>query len=156
MFPRKPSYLGYMAPLSLLKPFPLTLFHDPAVPASEYALEALQLGCQQFEVRRVDHTTSAPTESEWRDLADRLVGDDVDALVRRGARYDALGLELDGADLEAVLAVLAEHPELRTAPILDDGKVVMIGNRRERAEAWAVAGHVVDARPGDLEEARAA
>ncbi len=134
-----------MAPLNLVSPNPLTLFHDPNSPESEYALEALQLGSHQFEVRRTDLASSAPTAEELRDLAARLVGDPVDALVRRGATYDRLGLSMDGADLQTTLATLAEHPELLHAPILDDGTDVMIGTRLERAEAWAITGHVEDA-----------
>ncbi len=137
-----------MAPLNLLSPLPpLTLFHNPDSPTSEYALQALQLGCQQFEVRRTDLAGTAPTEPELRDLASRLTGDDVDALVRRGTLYRELGLDLDGADAETVVAVLAKHPELLEAPILDDGTAVMVGRSLERTEAWAVTGHVVDARP---------
>lgn len=140
-----------MAPLTLLSPLPhLTLFHDPDSPSSEWALQALQLGCHQIDVRRVDLAGSRPSESELRDLAQRLTGDDVDQLVRRNARYDALGLDLDGASVEETVAALVEHPELLTAPILDDGTATMIGRPRERSEAWAVTGHVVDARPSRL------
>lgn len=145
-----------MAPLSLHPTYPLTLFHDPASPDSEFALEALQLGSHQFDVRRIDLATSAPDAAELRDLADRLVGDRVDALVRRGARYERLGLALDGASLETVLGTLAKHPELLHAPILDDGTDVMIGHPLDRAEAWAVTGHVVDAAEGSSAVLRAA
>ena len=137
-----------MAPLTLLSPLPsLTLLHNPDSATSEYALQALQLGCQQFDVRRTDLAGSSLSEPELRDLANRLIGDDVDALVRRGSLYAQLGLHLDGADTETVIATLIEHPQLLEAPILDDGTAVMIGRPRERAEAWAVTGHVVDARP---------
>jgi arsenate reductase (glutaredoxin) len=136
-----------MAPLSLLNS-PLTLFHDPGSPDSEFALEALQLGCRQFDVRRIDLATSAPKGAELRDLAERLVGDPVDVLVRRGARYDRLGLSLDGADLDTVLSTLAEHPELVHAPLLDDGTNTMVGHPIERAEVWAITGRVVDATEG--------
>lgn len=145
-----------MAPLSVLPTYPLTLFHDPNSPDSEFAYEALQLGSHQFDVRRIDLSTSAPSAEELRDLAARLVGDSVDALVRRGARYDRLELDLDGADLDTVLSTLAEHPELLHAPILDDGTDVMIGHPLDRAEAWAVAGHVVDAAEGSSAVLRAA
>ena len=60
-----------MAPLTVLDT-PLTLFHDPASPESEFALEALQLGSRQFEVRRIDLPSSRPTTAELRDLAGRL------------------------------------------------------------------------------------
>jgi arsenate reductase len=145
-----------MAPLSVLPTYPLTLFHDPNSSDSEYAYEALQLGSHQFDVRRVNLTTSAPTTEELRDLAARLAGDPVDALVRRGARYDELGLRLDGAQLDDVLATLAAHPDLLHAPILDDGTDVMIGHPLDRAEAWAVTGHVIDAAAGSAPVLRAA
>ncbi|MDO9353686.1 MAG: ArsC/Spx/MgsR family protein [Solirubrobacteraceae bacterium] len=137
-----------MAPLTLLSPPPeLTVFHNPASPASEYAIQALQLGCQRFDVRRVDLAGSRPTEPELRDIVSRLRGDDAAALVRRGRLYAALELDLDGASDETVVATLVEHPALLATPILDDGVATMLGNPIERAEAWAVTGHVVDARP---------
>lgn len=134
-----------MAPQTPTPSHSLTLFYSSATPASEYALEALHLGSCTFDVRRVDFPSHAPTALELRDLASRLVADPVDALVRRGATYDRLGLDLDGADLDTVIATLSEHPELLHAPILDDGTRVMIGSRLERAEAWAITGHAVDA-----------
>ncbi len=137
-----------MAPLTLLSPLPaLTLHHDPDSPSSEYALQALQLGSHQVDVHRNGLAGSALNASELRDLAARLTGDPVDALVRRGSLYNALGLDLDGADSETVVATLVDHPELLAAPILDDGTAAMIGDEHGRAEAWAVTGHVVDARP---------
>lgn len=136
-----------MAPLSVLTtPSELTVFHDPASPASEYALQALQLGCRHVEVRRVDIAATRPSESEIRDIAARLQGDPVDALVRRGCTYRALGLDLDGASTDDVVATLSAHPQLIASPILDDGDATMVGSH-DRAHAWAVTGHVVDARP---------
>ncbi|MBJ7472924.1 MAG: hypothetical protein JHD16_16575 [Solirubrobacteraceae bacterium] len=140
-----------MAPLNLLSTLPqLTLLHDPDSATSEYALQALQLGCHRFDVRRTDLAGTTLTEPELRDVAARLTGDPVDALVRRDSRYRSLGLDLDGADTNTVVATLVEHPELLVAPILDDGTAAMIGRPRERSEAWAVTGHVVDARPERL------
>lgn len=143
----------YMAPLSVVSPPPeLTVFHNPASPASEYAIQALQLGCQHFGVRRVDSPASRPSEAELRDIAARLQGDPVDALVRRGCTYDTLGLDLDGASTDDVVATLSAHPELIAAPILDDGSSTMVGTL-DRAHAWAVTGHVVDARPEPVRRA---
>jgi arsenate reductase len=139
-----------MAPLTLLSHPHLTLLHDPASPTSEYALQALQLGCQQFDVRRPTLEGNHLSAAELRDLAERLEGDPVDALVHRGEQYRQLGLHLEGADAATVVETLVEHPELLETPILDDGTAVMIGNPRERSEAWAVTGHVVDARPARL------
>ncbi|MBO9533095.1 MAG: hypothetical protein J7513_09005 [Solirubrobacteraceae bacterium] len=144
-----------MAPLSIVNS-PLTLLHDPSSPESEFALEALQLGCRQFEVRRIDLDSSRPSTAELRDLAGRLVGDHVDALVRRGARYDRLGLSLDGADVETVLTTLSDHPELLATPLLDDGTDAMIGNPIQRAEVWAITGRVIDAMDHGVSVLRAA
>jgi arsenate reductase len=143
----KRSYVEYMAPLTPTSPTPqLTLLHDPDSATSEYALQALHLGSQQFDVRHVTLSDSLD-EAELTELAERLVGDPVDALVHRGAHYRELGLDLDGADTATVVETLVTHPELLEAPILDDGTAAMIGSPRERSEAWAVCGHVVDARP---------
>lgn len=137
-----------MAPLTVLSPLPpLTLYHDSDSPMSEYALQALQLGSHQIDVRRTALVGNSLNEAELRDLAGRLTGDAVDALVRRNARYRSLGLDLDGADPETIIGTLVDHPELLQAPILDDGTATMIGTSHERADAWAVTGHVVDARP---------
>lgn len=137
-----------MEPLDLLrKPTHLTLLHDPSCPVSTYALEALQLGGHHPEVRRIPMRSEALSRAELRDLAMRLIGDPVDALVRRDARYAALGLRLDGADTETVVDVLSDHPELLQRPILDDGTQTMIGRPPERAEAWAITGHVIDTKP---------
>ncbi len=61
------------------------------------------------------------SEAEVRSLAERLQGDPVDTLIRRDKKYRDLGLEADGLDLDAVVAILVEHPALLQRPILDDG-----------------------------------
>jgi len=81
---------------------------------------------------------------ELRALAQRLVGDPVDALVRRDAKYKQLALALDGADVEDVVGTLVQHPSLLQRPILDDGDAAMIGRPRARAAAWASAGGVAE------------
>lgn len=146
--------MPHMAPLTLLtSPFALTVFHDPRDPSSEYALQALQLGCQRYDVRRTDHRGSRPTPAELRDIAQRLEGDPVDALVRRGKRYRSLGIDMDGASMNAVVDILSSHPDLLATPILDDGHSTMVGTSLERCDAWAVTGRVVDARPASLRRA---
>lgn len=79
---------------------------------------------------------------ELRALAGRLVGDPVDALIRRDKQYERLGLKADGLDSDAVVEILAEHPALLQRPILDDGQAAMIGRPRSRAAGWAAAGRV--------------
>lgn len=146
-----------MPPLNILKEMPkLTLLHDPHCSVSGDTLQALLLGGHHPAVRRISMPSDYLTERELRDLTGRLIGDPVDALVRRGRRYQRLGLELDGADAETVIGVLVEHPELLQRPILDDGTDVMIGRPPARAEAWAITGHVIDAPLGHEALLRAA
>lgn len=123
----------------------LTLLHNPNCSTSVHALEALHLASHEVSVRRYLLVAERLSEDELRDLASRLIGDPVDALVRRDALYKKLELNLDGADLETVVKTLVEQPKLLQRPILDDGAHAMIGRPRSRAAAWAAAGHVVEA-----------
>lgn len=123
----------------------LTLLHNPHCSTSVHALDALEAAGHEVEVRKYLLVKERLSEDELRELAGRLQGDPVDALVRRDATYKKLGLELDGADVDTVVATLVEHPALLQRPILDDGTAAMIGRPRARAAAWAEAGKVVDA-----------
>lgn len=121
----------------------LTLLHNPHCSTSIHALQALEAAGHEVGVRRYLLVAERLDEAELRDLADRLAGDPVDALVRRDNTYKALGLELDGADVDTVVVALAAHPKLLQRPILDDGTQVVIGRPRSRAEAWARSGRAV-------------
>lgn len=122
----------------------LTLLHNPHCSTSVHALDALTGAGHDVDVRRYLLVAERLDEAELRDLASRLVGDPVDALVRRDKRYKDLGLDMDGASTDDVVAVLLEHPALLQRPILDDGERAMIGRPRSRAEEWAREGRVVD------------
>lgn len=121
----------------------LKLLHNPHCSTSVHALEALEAASRDVTVRRYLLVAERLDEAELRDLADRLVGDPVDALVRRDNTYKELGLDLDGAGIDAVVATLAANPKLLQRPILDDGTHVVIGRPRSRAEAWARSGRAV-------------
>lgn len=123
----------------------LTLLHNPNCSTSVHALDALEAAGHEVTIRKYLLVKERLNEAELRDLASRLQGDPVDALVRRDANYKKLGLALDGADLETVVSTLVAHPALLQRPILDDGTAAMIGRPRSRAAAWAAAGKVVDA-----------
>lgn len=123
----------------------LTLLHNPNCSTSVHALDALEGAGHEVQVRKYLLVKERLSEDELRSLAGRLQGDPVDALVRRDANYKKLGLSLDGADLETVVATLLAHPALLQRPILDDGTAAMIGRPRQRAAAWAAAGRVVEA-----------
>lgn len=121
----------------------LTLLHNPHCSTSVHALDALRAAGRDVNVRKYLLVAERLSETELRDLAARLTGDPVDALVRRDSTYKELGLDLDGADAEAVVATLAAHPKLLQRPILDDGTQVVIGRPRSRAAAWARSGRAV-------------
>ena len=123
----------------------LTLLHNPHCSTSVHALDALRDAGREVTVRKYLLVAERLDEGELRALAGRLQGDPVDALIRRDAKYEQLGLDADGLGVEAVVAILAEHPSLLQRPILDDGTAAMIGRPRARAAAWAEAGRVVDA-----------
>ncbi len=123
----------------------LTLLHNPHCSTSVHALEALEGAGHEVSVRRYLLKAERLDEAELRELAGRLQGDPVDALVRRDATYEELGLSLDGAGTDTVVATLVEHPALLQRPILDDGDAAMIGRPRDRAAAWAQVGRVVEA-----------
>jgi arsenate reductase (glutaredoxin) len=120
----------------------LTLMHNPHCPTSVHALDALEAAGHAVAVRKYLLVAERLSEAELRSLAQRLQGDPVDALIRRDAKYKALGLDADGLGIDAVVAILVEHPALLQRPILDDGTAVMIGRPRTRAAAWAQAGRV--------------
>ena len=121
----------------------LTLMHNPHCPTSVHALEALEAAGRDVAVRRYLLVAERLSEAEVRSLAERVVGDPVDALIRRDKKYRDLGLEADGLGVDEVVAILVEHPALLQRPILDDGTDVVIGRPRERQAAWASTGRAV-------------
>jgi arsenate reductase len=121
----------------------LTLLHNPHCPTSVHALDALEEAGHTVTVRKYLLVAERLSEAEVRSLAERLVGDPVDALIRRDKKYKDLGLDADGLGLDEVVAILVEHPALLQRPILDDGTAAMIGRPRSRPADWAAAGRVV-------------
>jgi arsenate reductase len=120
----------------------LTLLHNPNCSTSVHALDALEGAGHEVVVRRYLLVAERLDEAELRSLAERLVGDPVDALIRRDKKYKDLGLDADGWSVDQVVATLVEHPSLLQRPILDDGKAAMIGRPRARAAGWGAAGRV--------------
>ncbi len=121
---------------------PLTLLHNPHCSTSVHALDRLEDAGHAVEVRKYLLAAERLTADELRSLAGRLVGDPVDALIRRDKQYERLGLQADGLAVDEVVAILVEHPALLQRPILDDGEAAMIGRPRSRAAEWAAAGRV--------------
>jgi len=120
----------------------LTLLHNPHCSTSVYAFDALQTAGYGVTVRKYLLVAERLSEDELRSLAERLVGDPPDALIRRDKKYEQLGLSAEGLGVDEVVAILVEHPELLQRPILDDGEVAMIGRPRSRADEWAATGRV--------------
>jgi arsenate reductase len=121
----------------------LTLLHNPHCPTSVHALDVLEAAGHEVTVRKYLLVAERLDEDELRSLAQRLVGDPPDALIRRDKQYATLGLDADGWEIEQVVATLKEHPALLQRPILDDGTAAMIGRPRTRPAEWASAGRVV-------------
>ena len=121
----------------------LTLLHNPNCSTSVHALDALEAAGHDVKVRRYLLVAERLDEAELRSLAERLQGDPVDALIRRDKKYRDLGLDADGLGIDAVVAILLEHPSLLQRPILDDGTNVVIGRPRDRQRAWAATGRAV-------------
>ncbi|MDO9353682.1 MAG: ArsC/Spx/MgsR family protein [Solirubrobacteraceae bacterium] len=123
----------------------LTLLHNPNCSTSVVALEALEAAGHQVTIRKYLLVAERLDQAELTDLASRLQGDPVDALIRRDKKYKDLGLDADGWGIEQVVDTLVAHPSLLQRPILDDGTAAMIGRPRSRGAAWAAAGRVVEA-----------
>lgn len=121
----------------------LTLLHNPHCSTSVLAFDLLTEAGHDFDVRKYLLVAERLSEPELRSLAERLQGDPVDALIRRDKKYRDLGLDADGLGIDAVVALLLEHPSLLQRPILDDGERVAIGRPRERQRAWAATGRAV-------------
>src|SRR4051794_33998563 len=109
---------------------PLTLLHNPHCSTSVHALEALQAAGHDVAVRKYLLVAERLDAHELRSLAERLVGDPPDALIRRDRQYEELGLDADGLGIDEVVQILVEHPKLLQRPILDDGRSAMIGRPR--------------------------
>ena len=121
----------------------LTLLHNPHCSTSVYAFDALQAAGHDFTVRKYLLVAERLSTDELRSLAQRLVGDPPDALIRRDKKYArARARTPTGSDVDEVVAILAEHPALLQRPILDDGEAAMIGRPRSRADEWAATGRV--------------
>ena len=70
----------------------LTLLHNPHCSTSVYAFDALENAGRDFSVRKYLLVAERLSEDELRSLAQRLVGDPPDALIRRDKKYAQLGL----------------------------------------------------------------
>ena len=108
----------------------VTIYHNPRCTKSRQAMAvADELGVEVDVVRYLDDPPDAAT---LRTIVDKLDGP-VDRLVRRD-RWDELGVtENDVATADAVVEVLARHPQLLERPLLVTRDRAVIGRPTERA-----------------------
>jgi arsenate reductase len=94
----------------------LTLYHHPGCSKSRGALELLRERGAEFDV--VEYLQQ-PLDREALTRIAALLPDAPEGLVRKDRQFEQLGLDPNGYKaLEAVLALLLEHPQLMQRPIL--------------------------------------
>jgi arsenate reductase len=112
----------------------VTIFHNPRCSTSRYALEVLDAAGVDHEV--VLYLRNPPSADELRSLLDQLEDPPAD-LVRKDSRFQELGLDAaDYVEAEAVVGLLAEHPELLQRPVLVRGGRAVIGRPKDRVEPF--------------------
>jgi arsenate reductase (glutaredoxin) len=111
----------------------LTLFHNPRCSNSRKALAALEARGVEFDT--VLYLKEPLSRGDLERLVGHLDGDVAD-LVRHDARFAELGLDPEAyTEPDAVVDVLAEHPELMQRPVLDDGDRAAIARPPEAVVA---------------------
>lgn len=112
----------------------VTLLHNPRCSTSRSAMAELEAADVDTEVVR--YLDDPLDEAQLRDLLVRLEDPATD-LVRRDAAFARLGLtDEDVADVDQVVAVLVEHPELMQRPVLVRADRAIIGRPKERVAAF--------------------
>jgi arsenate reductase len=112
----------------------VTIYHNPRCSTSRYALEVLDAAGVDHEV--VLYLRNPPSADELRSLLDQLEDPPAD-LVRKDNRFQELGLDAaDYVEAEAVVGLLAEHPELLQRPVLVRGGRALIGRPKDRVEPF--------------------
>ena len=107
----------------------MTIWANPRCSKSRGA-ETL-LADRGIEVERVLYLSTPPSRAEIERVLSLLGADDPRALVRTGEpAYRDLGLA--GADRDALLDALAEHPELIERPVVIRGNRAVVARPPER------------------------
>ncbi len=109
------------------------LYHNPNCSKSRGALELLQARDLDFEtIEYLETPLDAATLGQLLDL----LACDPGELVRKDKKFKELGLDearySEGADREAVITLLIEHPVLMTRPIFIAADRAIIGRPSER------------------------
>jgi arsenate reductase len=94
----------------------LTLYHNPGCSKSRGALDILRERRAEFDV--VEYLQQ-PLDREALARIAQALPDAPEELVRKDRHFEQLGLDPNGyATLDAVIALLLEHPQLMQRPIL--------------------------------------
>lgn len=110
----------------------ITLYHNPNCSKSRGAEEILESRGADFEV--VEYLKT-PLEADAIKNLLAAIGGDPAELVRKDNHFKELGLNAaDYQSLEAVAALLAEHPKLMQRPVAVLGDRAVIARPSERVE----------------------
>lgn len=105
------------------------IYHNPNCSKSRGTLEILQDKGVDHEV--VEYLQTPPTREQLEEILS-LLPDLASELVRKDKRFKELGLEAGAYEtVEAVVAILLEHPELMQRPIVIKGDKAVIGRPPE-------------------------
>ena len=111
----------------------ITLYHNPNCSKSRGAKEILEARGADFEV--VEYLKTPLTTAALSALLEVLGGDPAE-LVRKDSHFRELGLNADDyRSVEAVAALLAEHPRLMQRPVAVLGDRAVIARPSELIEA---------------------
>jgi len=108
-----------------------TVLHNPNCGTSRTVLESLSGAGVEVEV--VQYLKTPLDEKALRTLLGQLV-DPPAELVRKDKRFGELGLDADDyTTVDAVVALLVEHPELMQRPVVRSGRKAVIARPATRA-----------------------
>ena len=108
-----------------------TVLHNPNCGTSRTVLESLREAGIEAEV--VQYLKTPLDEAALRTLLGQLADPPAD-LVRKDKRFGELGLDADDyTTVDAVVALLVDHPELMQRPVVRSGRRAVIARPPERA-----------------------
>jgi arsenate reductase len=111
----------------------ITVYHNPKCGTSRGVLEILEQAGVPVDV--VEYLRTPLSEAQLRALVSTIDVAPAD-LVRDDNRCKELGLDkADYTTVDAVVAVLLEHPELMQRPIAVKGKQVVLARPKEKIQA---------------------
>jgi arsenate reductase len=108
----------------------MLVYHNPSCSKSRGALDILAERGVEHDV--VEYLQAPPDRASLERIVD-TVGGAPEALVRKDARFEELGLSAaDYTTREAVIELLLEHPELMQRPVIFRGERAVIARPSEK------------------------